>query len=82
LWRYSRHPTYFFEWLQWWAYVLIGHIAPLTLLGPAVMLVFLFRLTGIPHTERQALRTRGDKYRAYQRTTSAFFPWPPRREAA
>lgn len=82
LWRYSRHPNYFFEWLQWWAYVLIGHIAPLTLLGPAVMLVFLFRLTGIPYTERQALRTRGDKYRAYQRTTSAFFPWPPRREAA
>jgi steroid 5-alpha reductase family enzyme len=82
LWRYSRHPNYFFEWLQWWAYVLIGHAAPLTLLGPAVMMVFLFRLTGIPYTERQAQRTRGDKYRAYQRTTSAFFPWPPRRGAA
>ena len=21
LWRYSRHPNYFFEWLHWWAYV-------------------------------------------------------------
>jgi steroid 5-alpha reductase family enzyme len=82
LWRYSRHPNYFFEWLQWWAYVLIGHAAPLTFVGPAVMLVFLFRLTGIPYTERQALRTRGEKYRAYQRTTSAFIPWPPRPEAA
>jgi steroid 5-alpha reductase family enzyme len=78
LWRYSRHPNYFFEWLQWWAYVALGHAAPLTFLGPAVMLVFLFRLTGIPYTERQALRTRGDKYRAYQRTTNAFVPWPPR----
>jgi len=81
LWRYSRHPNYFFEWLQWWAYVLIGHAALLTFVGPAAMLLFLLRFTGIPYTERQALRTRGDEYRAYQRTTSAFIPWPPRREA-
>jgi steroid 5-alpha reductase family enzyme len=81
LWRYSRHPNYFFEWLHWWAYVLIGHGAPLTLLGPVVMFVFLFRVTGIPHTERQALRGRGDAYREYQRMTSAFVPWPPRRGA-
>lgn len=79
LWRFSRHPNYFFEWLHWWAYVAIGHAAPLTLLGPAAMLLFLFRLTGIPYTEAQAIRSRGDAYRAYQRTTSAFFPWFPRR---
>jgi steroid 5-alpha reductase family enzyme len=78
LWRYSRHPNYFFEWIHWWTYVLIGHATPLTLLGPAVMLLFLFRITGIPYTELQALRSRGDRYREYQRTTSAFFPWPPR----
>jgi len=77
LWRWSRHPNYFFEWLHWWAYVLVGHAAPLTLLGPAVMLVVLYRITGIPYTEQQALRTRGDAYRDYQRTTSAFVPWPP-----
>jgi steroid 5-alpha reductase family enzyme len=79
LWKYSRHPNYFFEWVHWWAYVLIGHAAPLTLLGPAAMLLFLFRITGIPYTERQALKSRGDEYRAYQRTTSVFVPWPPRR---
>jgi steroid 5-alpha reductase family enzyme len=79
LWRLSRHPNYFFEWLQWWAYVLIGHAAPLTLLGPAAMLASLFRVTGIPYTERQALVSRGEAYREYQRTTSAFVPWPPRR---
>jgi len=54
LWRYSRHPNYFFEWVHWWAYVLIGHAAPLTLVGPLMMFVFLFRVTGIPYTERQA----------------------------
>lgn len=78
LWRFSRHPNYFFEWLHWWAYVLIGRAQPLTFLGPAAMLLFLYRITGIPYTERQALRSRGDAYRAYQRTTSAFIPWPPR----
>ena len=40
-WRYSRHPNYFFEWLHWWTYVLMGWGAPYgwtTLLGPALML--------------------------------------------
>jgi steroid 5-alpha reductase family enzyme len=81
LWRYSRHPNYFFEWIHWWAYVSIGLVAPagwLTLLGPALMLLFLFKITGIPATEQQAIKSRGDDYREYQRTTSAFFPWPPR----
>ena len=81
LWRFSRHPNYFFEWLHWWAYVLIGHAQLLTFLGPALMLLFLYRITGIPYTERQALRSRGEEYRAYQRTTSAFFPWPPRSDS-
>lgn len=84
LWRYSRHPNYFFEWLTWWAYVAIAWGAPhgwVALFGPAVMLLFLFKVTGIPYTEAQALRSRGDDYRAYQRTTSAFVPWFPRADA-
>lgn len=81
LWRYSRHPNYFFEWLHWWAYVVLALGAPdwyWTLLGPGVMLVFLRYFTGIPYTEAQALRTRPG-YAEYQRTTSAFFPWFPRK---
>lgn len=78
LWRYSRHPNYFFEWVHWWAYVLIGGGAALTWVGPVAMIVFLFRVTGIPYTEQQALRSRGDAYREYQRTTSVFVPWPPK----
>ena len=78
LWHYSRHPNYFFEWVHWWSYVLIGGGAPLTWIGPVAMLVFLFRITGIPYTEQQALRSRGDAYREYQRTTSVFVPWPPK----
>lgn len=81
LWRYSRHPNYFFEWLHWFSYPLIALGAPnqwITWLGPVLMLLFLYRLTGIPYTEKQSLKSRGDAYREYQRTTSAFIPWPPR----
>ncbi len=45
---------------------------------PALLLYFLLRVTGIPATEAQALRSRED-YAEYQRTTSAFVPLPPRR---
>ncbi len=82
-WRYSRHPNYFFEWLHWWAYAAFAVGAPLaavTLLGPALMLLFLCAVTGIPHAERQALASRGDDYRRYQAATSVFFPWFPRTE--
>jgi steroid 5-alpha reductase family enzyme len=83
LWRVSRHPNYFFEWLHWWAYVLVAVGSPcwaLALVGPALMLFFLFKVTGIPATEAQALASRGEDYRDYQRTTSVFVPWFPRRQ--
>jgi steroid 5-alpha reductase family enzyme len=81
LWRWSRHPNYFFEWLHWFAYAFIGIGSPywwLTLANIVLMYVFLTRVTGIPWTEDQSLRSRGDAYRDYQKTTSAFFPRPPR----
>ncbi len=82
LWRYSRHPNYFFEWLHWWSYVVMAFALPAgnwwaTLIGPLVMGWALVKVTGIPLAEAQALSTRGEDYRHYQRTTNAFFPWPP-----
>jgi steroid 5-alpha reductase family enzyme len=84
LWRASRHPNYFFEWLHWWAYVVLALGAPLwwlTLVGPALMLFFLLKVTGVPATEARALLSRPD-YAEYQRTTSAFIPWFPRRPSS
>lgn len=81
LWAWSRHPNYFFEWVHWFAYVLLAWCGPYfwwSLLGPVVMFAFLWRVSGIPWTEAQALRSRGDAYRRYQREVSAFFPWPPK----
>jgi steroid 5-alpha reductase family enzyme len=81
LWRYSRHPNYFFEWLIWVAFAVFAMGSPygyVAVFAPLLMLFFLFRVTGIPATEAQALRTKGDDYRRYQQTTSAFVPWFPR----
>lgn len=85
LWRFSRHPNYFCQWLLWCSYALLAWPAPLGALGlvsPLVMLALIVFVTGIPPTEAQALRSRGDDYRAYQRTTSAFVPWFPRGSGA
>ena len=82
LWRYSRHPNYFFEWIHWWTYVFLAVGAPhfwVAFIGPVVMIVFLYKITGIPYTEKRAVASRGDDYRDYQRTTSAFVPWFPRK---
>lgn len=82
LWRYSRHPNYFFEWLHWWCYPLFCAGSPLfwpALVFPVLMFLFLWFITGIPYTEAQAIRSRGDDYRRYQQETSMFFPWFPHR---
>jgi len=81
LWRYSRHPNYFFEWLIWvslFLFALPSQWGWTTLFAPILMLYFLIRVTGIPYTEQQSLRSRGDAYREYQRTTSPFIPWFPK----
>ncbi len=82
LWRYSRHPNYFFEWLIWVAYFVFALGSPwgwVAALSPAIILFLLLRVTGIPLTEEQSLRSRGDAYRRYQEATSRFVPWFPRR---
>jgi steroid 5-alpha reductase family enzyme len=78
LWRYSRHPNYFFESMVWWGFFIAALDSPwglVTLLCPLLMLYLLFQVTGIPLTEKHSLESRGDAYRAYQRTTSRFVPW-------
>ena len=81
LWHLSRHPNYFFEWLIWVSYFVFALASPwgwIAIVGPASILYLLLRVTGIPMTEEQSLRSRGDAYRRYQKTTSAFIPWFPK----
>lgn len=80
LWRYSRHPNYFFEWLHWFTYPILASACGLWLLWiyPVLMWLFLYYLTGIPFNERQAIQHRGQNYRDYQQRTSMFIPWKPK----
>jgi steroid 5-alpha reductase family enzyme len=78
LWNYSRHPNYFFEWLLWLAYFIYAMGSPygwLALFSPLFILYLLLKVTGIPATEQQSLRTKGAAYENYQRQTSVFIPW-------
>ena len=81
LWRWSRHPNYFFEWFGWLAYPVIALSIDYpwsltTLLAPVFMYWILVYVTGIPPLEQQMLRSRGDRYRDYQSRRSRFFPLP------
>ena len=85
LWRWSRHPNYFFEWLGWWAYpvIAIGHpLGWAALVAPAVMYAVLVHMTGVPALEKHMAQSRGDAWRRYARRTSAFPPLPPKGESA
>jgi steroid 5-alpha reductase family enzyme len=83
LWSWSRHPNYFFEWCVWIGYALAGFAywpQGLIALAPqAIILASIFGVTGIPPTEKQALRSKGEAYAAYQKRVSRFVPRPPKR---
>ncbi|MEZ4359442.1 MAG: DUF1295 domain-containing protein [Kofleriaceae bacterium] len=74
--------NYFFEWIYWLGLAVHGlAFAPwglVALSGQAIIVASIFGVTGIPPTEAQALRSRGDAYRAYQQRVSRFVPWPPK----
>lgn len=85
LWRYSRHPNYFFEWVVWCGFGLFALGSPGGWLGLFVvpMMFYVMRYgTGVPHAEKSSLASRGEAYRAYQRTTNVFVPGPRRAPVA
>jgi steroid 5-alpha reductase family enzyme len=78
LWRYSRHPNYFFEFIIWIGFFIFSWQAPggaLAIISPLLILFLLTNVSGIPLAEEMSLSSKGDDYREYQRTTSAFIPW-------
>lgn len=78
LWNYSRHPNYFFQFMIWVSVLIFALPSPygwLAVLCPLSIGYLIFKVTGIPMTEEQAIRSKGEAYKEYQRTTSAFMPW-------
>ncbi len=81
LWRYTRHPNYFGDFLVWWGLYLIAAAggAWWTVFSPALMTVLLLRVSGVTLLEK-SLKSRTAGYEDYVRRTRPFFPWPPKRE--
>ncbi|MCU0513981.1 MAG: DUF1295 domain-containing protein [Anaerolineae bacterium] len=79
LWRYTRHPNYFGDAVQWWGLFLLAAAAGggWTVFSPLLMTFLLRRVSGVALLERSLHRTR-PAYADYVRRTSAFFPLPPR----
>ena len=77
LWKYSRHPNYFFESIIWWGFFIfmMGSGVYWGVYSALIILFLLLKVTGVPPSEEQALKNRGDEYRVYQRKTSMFIPW-------
>jgi steroid 5-alpha reductase family enzyme len=83
LWRFTRHPNYFGDFLVWWGLFAIALATPwgwVGAIGPALMTFLLLRVSGVALLERH-IGKRRPAYEAYRRRTSAFFPWPPRHDA-
>ncbi|AZS41516.1 hypothetical protein CVS54_02872 [Microbacterium oxydans] len=88
LFRYSRHPNFFFEQAQWWAFYAIGATAAVTggagviggvlnptIIGPALLTVLFIGSTIFTES---ITASKYPAYADYRRTTSMLVPWPPR----
>jgi steroid 5-alpha reductase family enzyme len=92
LFRFSRHPNFFFEQAQWWAFYAIGATAAVaggagilggalnpTIIGPALLTVLFIGSTIFTESITAG---KYPAYAGYRRTTSMLIPWPPRARAA
>lgn len=83
LWRYTRHPNYFGDFMVWWGlfFVAVGPNSVWTIISPLIMSFLLIRVSGVRLLEN-SLRSRVAGYEEYVQNTSPFFPLPPKRFVA
>ncbi len=79
LWRFTRHPNYFGEVLQWWALWLISLNVSgsyWAIIGPLTITYLILKVSGIPLLENKMIENKD--FLEYKRKTSIFFPWWPK----
>ena len=82
LWRYTRHPNYFGDFLVWWGIFLIAAesgAGAWGFAGPLLMTLLLVKVSGAGLLEKD-IATRRPGYADYVRRTSGFLPRPPKRD--
>jgi steroid 5-alpha reductase family enzyme len=95
LWRYSRHPNYFAEWLVWTALVVASVPSWLALRTSEPLVLWLLLGAGLLFVSRIMYSTlvyytgavpseyfsvrKRPEYESYQRQTNMFFPGPVKR---
>ncbi len=79
LWRFTRHPNYFGDFVVWWGIYFVAVALSgvwWTAIGPIVMSIFLMRISGVTLLEKSLRKTKPD-YADYEQRTNAFFPGIP-----
>jgi steroid 5-alpha reductase family enzyme len=79
LWRYSRHPNYFGELIQWWAIFIIclttayGWVG---IISPVLITYLILYVSGIPPNEKRNQRKL--EWKEYKLKTNILWPLPPK----
>ncbi|MFO0943873.1 MAG: DUF1295 domain-containing protein [Pirellulales bacterium] len=80
LWRFTRHPNYFGDFMVWWGLYIFSAQPESwwwTILSPLLMSILLLRVSGVSLLE-SSLKNRLEGYEQYIRNTNSFFPWFPK----
>lgn len=80
LWAWTRHPNYFGEATLWWGIALPVFFLPygiLFVISPLVISWLIRYVSGVPLLERKYAAR--EDFQVYMKSTSIFFPWPPKR---
>jgi len=83
IWRYARHPNYFFEiniWLSLAFFATLSHhYGYIAFIAPLIQAVLIIFVTGIPPEEEDLIDRYGDVYQEYIKKTSLIVPWFPKK---
>ena len=77
LWKYSRHPNYFGEILQWWGIGILAVTLPfgyVSLIGPALITYLLIFVSGVPLLEKKF--ENDPEWEKYVKRTRKLIPLP------
>lgn len=80
LWKYTRHPNYFGEVVQWWGIFIVTITAPLwyiAILGPITITLLILFVSGVSLSEKRFEGRTG--WAEYKHRTSKFLPLPPKK---